>query len=758
MLDTDDVIVGQRAKAWCKVIGGYGDPHRMIVVNKLVACVLNHFGGEGGRERIAKPHALIQKCMANLSAAEIKPIEAQVQDLVNAHKDTCSWTAEFPSLKGTSLLDLGSGNGYLGGWLSTLGVRYTGVEPSADLHQAAKGDRRLAEASLFQATIRHFCENDSDQLVEAPTLISIIGVIDQLADPEDSMRSLFDLLARRKWLHVPVLVATFDPDFFLPGLPIRDFVLQTAAHYGVTEPLGIRDPAAWEELFVSSGFHLLEQRPLHISGLPPALSAHLHALHECIFASNASAFDGEAGGERTTMARVPPRQGPFYFWLLCPRNVSIERRVAGATALVPSYVERVAKDVPLSVIGNLGVRVFRLIEGSAFFDSPETGPMFFCRNDIFGQLEASCNYVASRILGTLATSADSRFETTESRKILSHLETSSSFSDELWLSLLRHLISVQFAPYISGQRSDKLRNKVLTGSYSRSHVRNIAACLLQEAAKMVPDASSHGYRSRILVEIDVDQIRKFIYGHRANREAESLLMEILSELVQSNVIDSFSAYRLEESNAQEKIEDLEDKTENRLEPLHIGWQTARFIHHCFLLHEAEQPFIRLAQAISAFLGSPIDSESFQTEWKKDNQSAINDHQMVGGGGRPKTRPMPKYPKALRNHVVDLVQCSEEECERLRCFLDKLRWGFTYHHKNKEFSEKYGLSRFVVVRDIWALLACLLDKGDMWNTGSKKRKEAKDYMSQKEQKPRIIAYIQECIAYAGRQSGLDKCPW
>ncbi|MBK7659639.1 MAG: hypothetical protein IPJ28_10995 [Betaproteobacteria bacterium] len=149
-----------------------------------------------------------------------------------------------------------------------MGVCYGGVEPSPDLYKAALRDERLGNASLVQKTIRDYCNHDSCAFADAPTLISIIGVADLLADPEGDMGALFDFLARRKWLNVPLLVATFDPDFFLPGLPIHDDVRLTSAHYGVNETLRIRDPAVWETLFVNCGFHLLEQRPLHISSMP----------------------------------------------------------------------------------------------------------------------------------------------------------------------------------------------------------------------------------------------------------------------------------------------------------------------------------------------------------------------------------------------------------------------------------------------------------------------------------------------------------
>ncbi len=755
MKNFDDVIKRERAKAWENVIGHYGDPIRMTVVNWLVARALDYFGSEGGRNRIAKPHALIQKSIAALSVAYNEPIDTQNEKLIAKHLDRSSLAKEFPSLARTSLLDLGSGNGYLGGWLSKHEVKYTGVEASAELHKAAKRDKRLANASLVQATIRDFCKSQEYQRDTAPTLISIIGVVELLADPKEDMGLLLDFLARRKWLNVPILVATFDPDFFLPGLPIRDDEYYTAAHYGVNEKLRIRDPAVWEELFVDCGFHLLEQRPLHISSMAPALSTHLHELHERIFASNTSVSYGNTGN----MARVPPRQGPFYFWLLYPRNATIGSRVE--TPLPMSHhVEVFEQSEVLSALGNLGSRVYRVIEGSASFESPETGRMDFGKNALFGQLETSCNYVSSRVFGMLSTAKDSQLEVINSRQVLDYLNQSKHFTNELFLSLLHHLSTVQFTPFVSAKRSDTKRmSKVLTGrGYSLQLVQNIAACLLQASANAVPGASSASYRSRILVELGGVQIGKFVYGQHVKREADKLF-DILPELVQANVIDCFSAYMLEHSGAQEEFNQIEDVPEKGIGPLHIGWQAARFIHHGRLVRDAkeeDEDISGLALAISAFLGSKNDRSEFKKHWDRMNEIELHDHEQSGGRGHAKTKPMPRTKQEHRNYAVELVQCSEKEREKLSIFLDRLHVGFDYNEKSG-FAKDCGLSRFMVVRDIWALLACLLDEADMWNT-SKKKINLVDYVKQETQKPRIIAYIQECIAHAGRQSGLDIRPW
>ena len=759
LVDSDDVIEGARAEAWHEEIGRYGDPLRMILVNKLIARALDHFGGHHGRDRIARPHQLIQQCIAALPVSPSDRIDAQVPQLVAAHEDKATLAAEFPSLAGTTLLDLGSGNGYLGGWLSTLGVRYVGVEPSAELNEAARSDERLAGASLFEQSMRHFCENDLYPHAEPPTLISIIGVIDHLADPEASLRALFDFLARRNWLNVPVIAATFDPDFFVPSLPTRDFVQQTSAPYGVKETLGIRDPAAWEEVFVNSNFHLLEQRPLHISGLPDALVGHLHAVNARHFAGDPS---DERDDEGNVGARVPARQGPFYFWLLCPRDVAIERReraMGSEFSLEPVQHEAFEREEVLSVVGNLGPRVYRLIEGSAYFASFETGRMDFERGMLFGQLEASCNYVSSRVLGTLVACAGARIETVESREVLGHLARSGRFPDQLFLSLLGHLDSVQFRPFVSAKRGGDRRSTVLAGmAYDWRFVRNIAACLLQASAVAVEDPLSHGYRSRIFIELGENEICNFIYGGDADRESDKLL-EILPELVQANVIDSFSAYLLERSGAEDDIAELGDIPKETCSPLHIGWQAARFVDHHFPTPDAQglaEDIHHLALAISAYLGSTADRDSFKTEFANMNAAEKRAKKETGGRSRAATRAQPRTDDQRCEYVLDLVHCEGENRQRLRHFLRTLRAGFNYNEK-RDFAREHGLSSFIVVRDVWALIACVLDRSDMWSSSARKDKPV-TYMVQAKQRPRIIAYLQECVAHAGLRSGFDSCPW
>ncbi len=781
MSDLDDVIRGKRAELYGSVMGLYGDPVRMLLVNKLVARVLNHFGGDAGRGRIAKPHTLIQTSIVSLAATGHDSFDTLMAEVTREHTDKRGLAREFPSLRGTSLLDLGSGMAHLGGWLSALGVKYIGVEPSRDLQEIAQKDPRLknSRASFFEKSIVDFCEQDLHSDAHAPNLISIIGVLEHIKEPARSLRSLFEFMTRSDWPDVPILVATFDPDFFLPGLPKRSFVKQTAAHYGETETLGIRDPASWEELFVHCGFHVLEQRPVHISNLPEALSQRLHAEHARIFASTAqSSRRGGALSGRIREARVPPRQGPFYFWLLCPRIAKIEHAVdtqRGQAALGGWRVETFAEEEPLSVIGNLQPRIYRLKKGGALFDSPQIAMPPFEHNEIFGQLEASGNYFASRVLGKFNASKGTQVETIESKKVLrwltDQIAEKNDLSAELFLGLVRNLISVQFVSLANARRSDSKQSQAFSGRYvynvkavsgkdsqtttelqqnafSWRYVVNIAACILQACTDVTPQKD--GYRSRMIVKINQDDICKAVWGSPKENLGVRKLYEIMQELVRSNVIDTFSAELIQKSFEKKKVVNLKEVIESyseytlgkrkdndgRLvisprEDLNVGWHAARFIHSNIPL-ASDEDVEMLALAISAALGCKYAKQAF------------------------KPIPMPKDSNGWNRHAQDTAFTSADDRAKLSRFINELLIAFNYGDLARQ-PATFGLSSFIVVRDIWALLACLLDRADMWSTPLLDV-DHNQWVQTKANKQRIIAYIQECVTYAGYRSGFEKSPW
>jgi SAM-dependent methyltransferase len=736
----------------------------MIFVNKLVARLLNTFSRPAKRGTIAQPASLVQQAIVGLPKEEGYTLNEHIGQLNLDHEDAHALQREFPHIAGTRLLDLGSGNGYLGGWLQGLGVSYTGVEPSSDLVGAAKNDKRLDGASLIEASLRDFCERDLYPHEEPPTLVTIIGVMDLLAEPEASLYALFEFFRRRRWKNVPVLVATFDADFFLPGLPTARQELQTSCPYGVPETLMIRDPAAWEEMFANNGFHLLEQRPLHISGLPKHLSNHLQELHKQLFESMPPLTGrGEDGDRPAAAAYVPPRQGPFYFWLLCSRNVDIhphEGTPGPETIPAPTRTEVYADAEELAVVGNLGTRTYRTLDGSASFVSGETGHMEFGKDTLFGQLETSCNYFASRMLGRLTAKAGSRFETIENRQTFRYLVESGAFPDKLFVSLLQHLDSVQFVPYASAKRVDSNTSQVLSGEpYSVRFVQNVVAYLLQAAARAVANEGPEGFRSRVLIEMDMHEFGVFVYG-RDYKRAPKKLLDILPPLVQSNVIDSFACRMLLDSGVEEDVTEANHIDKQIFSPLNIGWQAARYVDYHFPPLDPqgnEDDLYTLALAISSYLRSDSADKALQAEFKSMAKSEAMDKKMEHASpGRSALNAIPKTDLQRLEYVVRLVGPESQADEQLRDFLSHLRKGFDYSDKNS-FSRGLGLSNFIVIRDVWALVACLLDRPDIWHSPTS-LVSVIPYTQDPRQRPRITAYIQECIAYAGRQAGFKKAPW
>lgn len=749
MQTADDVIEGARAHAWGRTIGRFGDPIRMSMVNDLVARALTYFKRLPSTARIARPHRLLQEALADLPVLSDKSILDQVPELTAWHENSAALAQRFPTLDGASLLDLGCGNGYLGGWLAENGVSYVGVEPSLDLMKLARDDERLSESSLIQRTIRQFCDEDLYPSTSPPTLITIIAVLDHLSEPEDTLRSLFAFLARRGWLNVPILALSFDPDFFVPGLPARAVQGIEADSYGEREELRLRDPAEWEEIFSVTGFHLLEQRPVHISALPHPLAEHLQRRHSEVFADD--------------IYRVPPRQGPFFFWLFCPRMMMIESKSSqplSGDSLIDIEIQSYPTDEVLDVVGNLGSKLYHLQKGEAYFESPDTKRMTFARGDFFGQLETSGNYVSSRILGHLEIKAGSCIETARNRDILRHLSTSGNLSNHIFLSMLRHFDSVRFVPFLSPKRKTRKRTTEVfsSTSYDMRDVRNYAACLLHACSKAVANPLSGRYRSRILVELSDWDIKRLVHGPQADREDD--VLKVGPSFVQANVIDCFSPFQFEQDRLEPDIREFTDDPKGTHAPMHVGWQAASYLEFHFPGVDADgsgDDIYPLALAISALLGSDRDTERFRSDFY-DRVRHETDEPPSATEPKLESKKCPKGAEAICDFIVgQIVSCSDEgEAYKVRAFLSLLLNHFRFKAMG-DYHRKLGLSDLVIVRDIWALVACVLDEPELWEWSAAEEAPG-PYMRNPNQTPRLVAYLQECIGYLGEKAGFSTSPW
>ena len=781
MTHSDGVINTQTCvDAWLREIGDYGDVFRMAIVNRIIARTLNYFGEyfneKSNTDPIANPHSPIMTAYTD----DLLDTDEK-EKLINKYKDETLWTDKYKKLSGTNLLDLGSGNSYLGSWLSTLGVKYTGVEASLPLYKMALKNQQLTKAHkkgtsyLFNETISNFCRNSFYKFETAPTLISMIGVVDVLADPRENMESLFYFLACRRW-NVPILVTTFDPDFFLFGLPLRDENI-CADPYCADKPLHIRDPALWEEQFVDCGFHVLEQRPLHISDMCTELSKYAHQCHEKIISRDTD----------ISKMRVLPRQGPFYFWLLSPRNMTTVDKNESKTTLLRqnAWRESFSQDQVLVAPGNLGRHVYRVENGCVCFESGETDSMPFYQGDLFGHLELQCNYIASRILGDLSAGKKSTSKENDSdknlvytdeshdvtvvnsRALLNSLQRERTPASELLLTLLKHLNSVQFKSSVNPSRSSTMKTdstadkRHINGRrYAIEDIQNIAAYLLQEGANTIEKQSPGSCRSRVVINFKPQNLLRFVYGRQGTvnqytgrSKRQEIDYRIFSILLQNNVIDCFSLVALREKPGF--FYDFNDKSSKQIGyymksneiVCHMGLLAARFILCNF----------NLSTSAGVGAGEQEKTESFELLVDEISFYLKTEKPL---GQRSKN-------KNAFNKIVELIDVPDDQQQKLIYFLQTLYAWFCFDADSPDYSTSTkgpGLSGFMVIRDIWALIGCLLNNSKIWEIPAQSEKKHYDtfvgYMdSKKEQlKPRILAYLQECIAYAGRQSGLNDCPW
>ena len=747
----DNVFRGSSAERWHEDMGAYGDMPRLALLNHVMVHVLSRIAETPVGMRTTGPKTYLHEALAELNQPH-KFADLQSGDLLHGwHADTLGIQATYPGLEGARLWDIGCGNGYLGAWLGGLGVGYLGVEPSAELISICKSDGRLAGASLTDLSMAEFCQRSLADHDHEPTMISIVAVLEHISDPQDSLRALAKLLYDRGWHDVPILIATLDPDFLLPGLPVMAKNSPETMAYGDPGRVCLRDPAHWEELFVQTGFWVLEQRPVHLGRLPNWLaeqfSSHFDALH--------------VGASAT----VPPRQGPFHFWLLCRSRgqVIVENLVSLGVAPfrdIKTTTLRYAAGETIIPMGNLGATTGLVTKGSAHYSSETLRlSMNFEPNEFFGQLELSGNYVASRVLGVIRAAEETEVLSFASAAITGAVTTSRRLNDQLFQSLLAHLDSVRFATLVTPQRIGKDSSQVLGINFVKSWVTNYAGSLLQASSNAAAAIGRDGYRSRFVVELGPDQLSEIVYGQE--KRAMNAL-SIIPSFVQAEVIDCFSSTVLELKQLHESIEDVVEPDANIL---HVGWLAARYLaanddtwfseSDEIVPSIAEAPgFDRLhdlAIAISAMLGQEDDKDLVRDIM--DRKVDVVRHYEKAGRRRRAARSSRMDPKVVRSFILDAIL--PDKTGKTEAFLIELGRLFSFKPKD-DYEKKWGLSDLVVVRDVWALLACIADDSSIWSH-VKKQEKLRDYPGPRQRK-RIIAYLQECVSYIGGKVGFTNSPW
>jgi Methyltransferase domain len=304
---SDDIFEGEFAARWIKGMGTYGDPIRTSLVNPIVAFVADHFVANPLRPQDRSPRNLIQQALYKV-ADELANATYRPQDrpLHQWHADAERLAALYPHLKKSVVWDLGCGEGYLGRWLAAQGATCVGVEPSKPLftHASAKA---TPTTPLFPPTIDEFLKHHARQCLDwKPTLMTLIAVLDGCRDPDRTLDQINSFM-RKNLIDIPLLVTTFDPDFFCAGLPKNPVNSGSIRIFETDHPFTMRDPAEWELTFADHNFHVLDQRPIHLDTLPPNLTRYVLDLCRDQILFNADTVD-----------LIAPRQGPFYFWIIAP--------------------------------------------------------------------------------------------------------------------------------------------------------------------------------------------------------------------------------------------------------------------------------------------------------------------------------------------------------------------------------------------------------------------------------------------------------
>jgi hypothetical protein len=745
----DDIFEGELAARWINAMRTYGDPIRASIVNPIVAFVADYFTASplypGGRA----PRNLIQQALQKVSD-ELGRATYRKNDepLHGWHADTKRLATLYPHLKESVVWDLGCGEGYLGRWLDTLGGKGLGVEPSEMLskHAAAKA---AATMPVFRETIDGFLKRRAAQCLDSkPTLLTLISVLDGCADADRTLDRI-NTFMRKHSLEVPLLLATLDPDFFCAGLPRSPVNSGIIRWFGQSHEFTMRDPAEWELSFVEHNYHVLDQRPIHLDTLPSNLTRYVLDLCREQIRFDADPVD-----------LIAPRQGPFYFWIIAPRP-----RINGRPAHVPPPNAPLSKETVafkrgeiIEVRANLGSKVYQMIDGSAHLDYAGLFEMTFSKGMFFGQLETSQNYFASRMLGPIVALEDVVAQSFPLSKVADQAE-SADFPSRLFLSLISHMDSLSYTRLFNSKHvRDGKRSSVLP-SAPVTNVRNCSAVLLNLCAKNCP-SRAQGYKARMLIELTYEELQKTIY-HDVLKRRNTGLMKTLGLLVQCSIVDCFSTNSLalfrHEGGVQDDISEVDENKLAHGQFLHVGLIVVHYLRKVIGEPAATLDVRTNAIAISAFLGSKGDQAHLKYIVKEFAAAERrNQEQQLERGRRTRIRSnsVRTAPDRLR-FVVENIESELEECSpdlrgSIERFLGKLRAEFDFHDK-KPYATS-GFSKFIVVRDVWALLACTMNDEDIWMR-EQRQVTMNVFVKNPQQRHRLIAYFYECVAHVGSRCGL-----
>jgi hypothetical protein len=408
-----------------------------------------------------------------------------------------------------------------------------------------------------------------------------------------------------------------------------------------------------------------------------------------------------------------------------------------------------------------------MLEGSAKFDYAGLFDMTFSEGMFFGQMEVSQNYFASRMLGSIIALEKVVAQSFQLSKI-SGPARSDDFVGKLFLSMIGHLDSVSYTRLLNSKHvrdDDDSRSKVLPAA-PLTNVRNCAAVLLNLCARNCPSRMT-GYKGRMLIELTYDDLQMIIY-HDVKKGRSTGLMETLALLVQCSIVDCFSANSLALFVGKGGIrDDIVDMDEDRLASeqfLHLGLIAVHYLRKAIGERATAMDVREDAIAISAYLGSEKDQSSLREIMKSIADVERSDQKQQADRGTKATR---KDGARKRNtgartaadRLVFLIEnissevggLSEERRDRIRNFLVDLRKEFNFHD-DRPYAKK-GFSKFIVVRDVWALLACAMDDKNIWTDDREEEIPMDAFVKTPQQRHRLIAYYYECVAHIGSKCGL-----
>ena len=278
---------------------------------------------------------------------------------------------------------------------------------------------------------------------------------------------------------------------------------------------------------------------------------------------------------------------------------------------------------------------------------------------------------------------------------------------------------------------------------THSRIRNpkalqyLSAKLLKKCSSKFDSNHTDIYLSRILVELTAEKKKNDSSKIDRNRQRE--VSKHIYAMVRANVVDCFTTAHINhfERNGgvfQDEIGSIEFEDAQKTGFQHIGWLIANYMlfQSGEVLNSGNFDNTQdAAVCISAMLNCEKDLKTFRS----DNQTR---HGTLDA--------------KIRN-ICDILNLDHTT---FRPFLNVIFDAFDFNPHYKERA-KLGVSDYVVVRDIWGLLACLLDNSAMFSVDMRDL-ETLDFHSNLQQKDRMFSYFQEVIDHIGNTIGLTKSPW